>query len=233
MFIDKNYLKQYEDDVINKLLKSDPSCKNFISHKWLLDSLPKRCIYYEIYGDLLETKEKKRILDVGGGFCAVSKILLKKHNYQLLDIMAHDDHETIRHMENDLFESFWINNDWYNHIPETYDIVIANDIFPNVDQRLELFLEKYIPTTKEIRLSLTYYNTPKFYITKRVDGDEIFCQLAYNGKQVKEILDKYQNKNLDVLLNNSESLFPNGRQVFTTTIKGKNNDRNKNITSKI
>lgn len=222
MIISKKQLDKYKltGDIINKLLKNDPSCDLFISHKWLLNSLPKRCIYYEIYGDLLKSKKPKKILDVGGGFCAISKILLEKHNYQLLDIMAHDKHNFnyLNYLKYDM--DFWINDDWYNNTPETYDIVIANDIFPNVDQRLELFLEKYIPITKEIRLSLTYHNIPKFYITKRIDKDEIFCQLSYNGKQVKNILKKYKVKNINMLLKNRTSLFQNGRHVFTAIIKG-------------
>jgi len=98
--------------------------------------------------------------------------------------------------------------------------VIANDIFPNVDQRLELFLERYLPVSREIRMSLTYYNYSKFYITKRLDADEIFCQLAYNGEQIKNILNKYINEDFDILLKKMPSLFQNNRLIFIIKIKG-------------
>ena len=222
MIFTKEKLEKYilDGDVLCNLLNEYNDDKMFTSHKWLLESLPKRAIYSEIYGDLLNLKETKKILDVGGGFCSLSKILINNHNYHLLDIMAHDDHNLIRNMERDLNKDFWINKDWYEFDLENYDIIIANDIFPNVDQRLELFLKKCIPTTKEIRMSLTYYNIPKFYITKRIDADEIFCQLAYNGEQIKNILNKYSNENFEVLLENSTSIFKNGRQIFIITIKG-------------
>ncbi len=216
MIFTKEKLDNYvsNGDVIFTLLNSAyAEDTSFISHRWMLDSLPKRAIYNEIYGDLLFSKESKKILDVGGGYCALTRFLVGRHNYRLLDIMAHDDHNKLRDIESGLNKKFWIDQDWYSFEPEMYDIVIANDIFPNVDQRLELFLKRYLPLTKEIRISLTYHNTPWFYITKRVDGDEIFCQLAYNGEQTKLILDKFFNKNFEDLLIEHVSLFPNGRQI--------------------
>lgn len=205
IFTDKE-VKDYmdKDDIISKLLDNDNN--TFTSHKWLLDSPPKRAIYDNLYGDLLKTNSSKRILDVGGGFCSLSKILIEHHDYHLLDIMAHDN-------DVDDLGDFLIKEDWYKFVPDKYDIVIANDLFPNVDQRLELFLEKYLPMTKEIRMSLTYYNTPKFYTTKRIDADEIFCQLAYDGRQVKYILEKFFDGNFEELLLELPSLFSNGRQI--------------------
>ena len=65
--------------------------------------------------------------------------------------------------------------DWFNFDPKDirYDTVVSNDLFPNVDQRLDEFIEKYIAHAREIRLSLTYYNVRKTYQVKRVDGDEV------------------------------------------------------------
>lgn len=204
IFTDKE-LKEYvvKGDTINSLL--DNTGKSFMSHRWLVDSLPKRAIYDNLYGDLLQKKRSRKILDVGGGFCSLSKILITHHDYQLLDIMAHDDVSTLG--------NFLIRKDWYKFTPAKYDIVISNDMFPNVDQRLELFLNKYLPITKEIRMSLTYHNTPKFYTTKRVDTDEIFCQLAYNGHQIKHILERFFTADFKDVLLNFPSLFLNGRQI--------------------
>lgn len=212
IFTEKELEKYMEKgDVINNLLDSTDCC--FTSHKWLTESLPKRAIYYSLYGDLFTTSNKKKILDVGGGFSSLSRILIDKHDYHLLDIMAHDSTVGL--------ENFFIKKvDWYEFIPDTYDIVIANDLFPNVDQRLELFFEKYLPTTNEIRMSLTYYNTPKFYITKRIDADEIFCQLSYNGKQLKDILVKFFDEGFEELLQETKSLFSNGRHIKILKKKG-------------
>jgi hypothetical protein len=207
-----NYISN-GDSVLALLNSAYVEDVSFISHKWMLDSLPKRAIYNEVYGDLLLSKGSKKILDVGGGYCALTRFLIGNHDYHLLDIMAHDNHNKLRDIESGLNKKFWIDQDWYSFEPETYDIVIANDIFPNVDQRLELFLRRYLPLTKEIRISLTYHNTPWFYTTKRVDGDEIFCQLAYNGEQIKLVLDKFFDKDFEDLLIEQPSLFPNGRQI--------------------
>jgi len=207
MIFTNKELKEYiaQGDTIGKLLGSADNA--FASHRWLLDSLPKRAIYDNLYGDLLKADSPKRILDVGGGFCSLSKILIDRHDYHLLDIMAHDDASALG--------DFLIREDWYTFEPGEYDIVIVNDLFPNVDQRLELFLEKYLPTTKEIRMSLTYYNTPKFYTTKRIDADEIFCQLAYDGRQIKDILERFFDDDFDELywMLDPPSIFPNGRQI--------------------
>lgn len=118
-------------------------------------------IYSHLYGDLLKPRGLRRsILDVGGGFTALSRLLIRQHNYHLMDILAHDPPEMLRSVEGHLGQAFWISADWQAAEPGLYDIVIANDLFPNVDQRLSLFLRKYLPICAEMRLSLNYYNTP-------------------------------------------------------------------------
>lgn len=104
-------------------------------------------------------------------------------------------------------------------------MVIANDLFPNVDQRLALFIDKLLPYCKEMRLLLTYYNSPRFYKVKRVDGNEIFYIQAWEGFQTKRFLEKYAeritNPDLDGLLENRPSIFPNGRLVCYVVLKNK------------
>lgn len=216
-----------EDDVILGLLNAN--CRendaSFISHKWLVDSLPKRMIYWHVYGDLLQpTAKPQRILDVGGGYCSLSRLLLQKHDYTLLDIMAHDDHNQVETLEKSLGKDFWVNSDWYQFNAEgRYDLVIANDLFPNVDQRLELFIDTFLPLSREMRLSLTYYNYPRFYAVKRLDADEVLCLLAWDGRQVRHSLGKYvdyiESPNLGVLLKDPPSLFANRRQVCMVSLR--------------
>jgi len=111
MIFDKRKLEKYKlnGDYINILLKEDKIHERFMSHKWLVESLPKQAIYNEMYGDLLGLIKPKKNLDVGGGFCLISEILITNHEYHLLDIMAHDDHDLIVEMENKLNKKFWIN----------------------------------------------------------------------------------------------------------------------------
>lgn len=221
--------KWAESDFIFRLLNTTATNEeddHFASHKWLLESLPKRMIYAHIYGELLSGSAKARsILDVGGGYSSLTRLLVKNHGYTLLDILAHDPPELLEVIQRSLGRDFWVNSDWYEFQPEAYyDLVIANDLFPNVDQRLELFLQKFMPICQEIRLSLTYYNAPRWYKVKRVGADEVFHIMAWDGAQLKRILEKYvdriQEPQLDLLLQNPPSLFANGRQVCLVSLRG-------------
>ena len=208
MIINQNYINEHRNNanIIDELLDNNP--KDSISHIWLKESLPKRIIYYELYSDFILNGNKK-ILDIGGGYCGITKTLALENDYTLLDICNSDI--AINHIQ----------KDWYDikDTKESYDVIIANDIFPNVDQRLEMFLYYFLPKCKEMRLSLTYYDNYKFYKTKRIDGDEIFHQLEWNSEQTEKVMKKYKK---DIKLPYDKSVFPNGRQIYITTIRGNN-----------
>lgn len=232
IFLDQILLDNYiGNDVILRLMNemSQPDDTFFTSHRWLLESPPKRMVYFYLYGDLLEpTQEPKRVLDVGGGFSSLSRILIKNHSYILLDIMVHDRHKDLQAVEVLYGKSFWENSDWFRfNSLEKFDIIIANDLFPNVDQRLAMFIEKYLPLCHEMRLSLTYYNTPRFYYAKRIDADETLCFLAWDGEQVKHVLTKFLSRldqpEFELLLSPLPSLFANKRQVCLVKLRGNRN----------
>lgn len=214
------------DVIIQKLGCASKSDAGFLSHKWLLNSPPKRMIYFYVYNNLLQpNKSKKKILDVGGGFCYLTKLMLQYHEYTLLDIMVHDNHSDLFNLEKSINRSFWQNVDWYDFLSEPfYDIVIANDLFCNVDQRLELFLEKFLPVCKEIWVTLTFHNTPRYYIVKRVDAEEIMTVIAFDGVRVKQSLDKFSDHlidpDFDLFSEKNDSLFSNNRQVVLVKFKG-------------
>jgi hypothetical protein len=202
-----------------------PGDETFASHRWLQDSLPKRMIYAYLYSDLLEHQcPRRRVLDVGGGFTALTRRLNRQHDYWLMDILAHDPPEAMRRAEMQLGRAFWINMDWHDAEPACYDIVIANDLFPNVDQRLALFIRKFLPGCTEMRLSLTYYNTERWYRVRRTDADEVFHILAWDAPQVCKALEPYADQfvrsDLNELLQDRPSLFANGRQVCAITLRG-------------
>ena len=116
--------------------------------------------------------------------------------------------------------------DWFDFCPDQrrYDVVIANDLFPNVDQRLSLFIEKFLPVTKSLRLSLTFYDTPRFYQTKRIDGDEILTMLAWDRIQTRQLLDQYKavivKPDFSLFEKPNVSVYPNGRQVLILEMRG-------------
>lgn len=199
---------------------------SFVTHRWLIESQPKRMIYDHVYGDLLSEKaQAMKVLDVGGGFTALTRILVRRHAYKTLDIMAHDSISAIRREELALKRDFFIQNDWYEfEPPSTYDVIIANDLFPNVDQRLEIFLNRYLPFCREMRLTLTFYNQPRWYKVKRDDADEVFHMLAWDGAQLAQTLRKYS-RNIaepipDLSLHNEPSLYVNHRQVCYVSLSG-------------
>lgn len=216
----RKLLSQYKrNDVVLKFLlqMQDKNDLNFASHRWLLESPSKRLIFHQMYGDLLSSK-KKKILDVGGGYSSITKQLVQDHKYKLIDIMSHDDHKSLRKIETRLGTNFWEKRDWYDvKGKEKYDLVVANDIFPNVDQRLTEFIKKYSTLSKEIRISLTFYNKPKFYKVKRVDAEEIFFIVPWNGEQLLNVLSRFK-KNItdfrDALFKSDESIFENKRVVL-------------------
>jgi hypothetical protein len=116
-------------------------------------------------------------------------------------------------------------SDWWRcDFIDRYDLVIANDLFPNADQRLQLFIERALPIARVLRLSLTYYNRPRFYLTKRMDADEILCLLAWDGKQTANALVPFRDRivlpdfaQFDEI---DDSVFDNGRQVAVVTLRG-------------
>lgn len=214
-----------KNDVVLKLLLSsdDKFDQRFTSHKWLFESVSKRLIFYYMYGDLLKSSEKKSVLDVGGGYTGITKEFVSRHNYTLLDIMTHDSHQALKKIEKKIKVPFWENTDWYNFKPQKkYDLVIANDLFPNVDQRLAVFIDKFLPYTREIRISLTYYNSPRFYKVKRIDADEVFFIVPWDGAQVAQVLTPFKryitHYKLTFFKNHSKSIFANGRTVVMCSI---------------
>ncbi|HWP27392.1 MAG TPA: class I SAM-dependent methyltransferase [Xanthobacteraceae bacterium] len=220
----EDYLRH---DCIGDLLEKTrvEGIEAFTCERWLRDSAAKRLMYWELYGELLQYGAPRlRILDVGGGFCALSKILIEKHEYTLVEINAHDDGEQLRRMERQLGREFLAETDWYDlDANGGWDIVIANDLFPNVDQRLPLFLDKFIRACGEIRLSLTYHERSRFYFARRLNADEIICVLAWNGMQTWAAIEPYLSaeQRASGLPSAEESIFENGRQVLMARLNGR------------
>ena len=227
----------YNIEMLNKYLKNDWILKlidentnqteaDIRTNKWLVEMDNKRMIYADVYGDILEMNNKeKTVLDIGGGVTALTKNLGKNSDYTLCDFLAHGGTDYIKdHLEE--YDINWLNSDWYNTDFKTYDIVIANDIFPDVDQRLELFIDKMIPICKELRLVLTYYNSPWFYQMKRSDDSEVLTFLSWDGEILGLKLKKYLPRmdagstDLDFMKRNEESIYRNGRQVCYIVLRG-------------
>lgn len=203
-------LEQYVEDMDGHFLDlmarlAKGKDKKATSHRWLIESTPKRMVFAIMYGDLLASRRSRSILDIGGGYSSLTRLLNAKHEYWLVDLQENG-------------------RDWNSMKPNVMrcDIAISNDLFPNVDQRLDMFISRFLPYCKEMRLSLTYFNKPHWYTLKRTDGDEIMTMLAWTGKQTREVLEKYNSTKVDLraLEHDGKSIFPNGRQVAVAVLKG-------------
>lgn len=192
--------------------------------RWLREAPVKRHIYQRIYSDLLMPGAQQRCIDIGGGLTALTGQLATRHDYTLIDLFAHDDAPGLARLRQKAPFTVHL-DDWYDaKIDGTFDLVVANDLFPNVDQRLELFLRRFLPVTRRLRLSLTFYPQPRFYRTKRVNSSELLCMLAWDGPQTARVLaafaDRIERCNFGLFDQPVASCYDNGRQVCLVELRG-------------
>ena len=204
-------------DPILKALEKKGCVNGLTCDEWLRSSLPKRYIFNNFYSDLLHSDEIKSVLDIGGGVTSFTEQLVTKHHYFLAELLAHGGNEYIENLESEGNRKFLLCNDWFEIESRNYDLVVANDIFPNVDQRLEMFLDKYVPLARRIKLSLTFYEDQRFYFTKRLGCEELLCYLAWDSDKIIQVLRKYKDRIVgydeSVFDDLAESVYPNGRHV--------------------
>lgn len=227
----KNDLEEYLKndwilDMINNCASENE--KTIRTNKWLFEMDNKRMIYADVYGDILrgEVGSDTSVLDVGGGINALTKKLAENCDYHLLDFLAHGGSEYLASFS-EQYKIDWINDDWYQTNLDRYDVIIANDIFPDVDMRMELFIEKMLPVCRELRLVLTYYNQPMFYQAKRVNDSEVLTFLSWDGEITALKLEKYLDRAFDTttqeiesIKSETESIYRNGRQVSCLRLRG-------------
>ena len=196
-----------EGDPVLALL-GDERARGAESERWLVESEAKRMIAWHVYGPLLGSGAPRlRILDVGAGISSLSYALAALHEYTICDLV--------------FGENLWplaitagrVHGDWADHAPLDYDLVIANDLFPNVDQRLNEFLHKF--SGHSLRVVLTTYED-RWYRTRRMDTDELLTVKMWDWKTTERALGT-QHRFGHCSSPPTHSLFPNGRQVCLYT----------------
>lgn len=219
-----DYLAQ---DRIGALLaeRDAPGDAGLTCQRWLLSTPPKRYSAAVLYGDLLERKGL-RILDVGGGLTGITRLLAERHDYTLIDLMAHDGEEAVAAFRASCAPFRLFTEDWAKAFPdESFDVVIAADLFPNVDQRLDSFLRRATSCAGETRLSLTWHDPPRQDLVRRVHGDEIMCMVGWSGKQILQLIADYKASVVGYTTSFFEhppsSVYSNGRHVAFVTINRK------------
>ncbi len=104
-------MKIYKHDDLERYLENDwilvwlkqneqEHEKEIRTHQWMMEMENKRAIYADVYGDILrgDMASDKRVLDVGGGYNALTKILMRNSRYTLVDFMAHGGKEGLYKM---------------------------------------------------------------------------------------------------------------------------------------
>lgn len=199
---------------------TDPKSPRFSGDAWLLESPAKRYIYNALYGGFFATQGKK-ILDVGGGMTALMKAVSARHSYTLVDIMTHEEPGLVSRFVK-RHKIRWIKKSWHEvRLNKVYDCIIANDLFPNVDQRLDEFFTRYFPLCREMRLSITTYTEGKFYKVKRMDADEILFVKPWTPDDFVSWLSRVSHHHFSLkrLFPADMEVFPNGRLIVLLTAK--------------
>ncbi len=223
--IDPVLLEAYlQVDPVARLATDAQPAPRLTSQRWLDESPAKRFIYHELYLECLGTGGPASLLDVGGGLTALTPLLAKERRYGLIDPLFHETEEAIAEMRQALGGLEHMNCDWHDANTGAWDLIVANDLFPNVDQRLALFLEWAVPRAREVRLSVTFHNTARWFTLQRVGLDERLTMLAFDGSRTRGALEPFAGRiagwNPALFDRNDGSVFPNGRQVIVLSVRG-------------
>jgi len=207
------------------LSQPDLNGRVLTSQRWLDETPVKRLIFHRLYAQFLSQQGAGSLLDVGGGLSALTPALAAGRRYLLADPLYHETEAGLAAVRQAAGALDVWKGDWFDLDPdERFDVIVANDLFPNVDQRLGLFLEWAIPRARRIALSLSYHNAPRWYRVKRVDAEEHLTVVAVDGRRTAAMLAPYAGRidgwDPGLFDANPASLFPNGRQVILAEIRG-------------
>ena len=210
------YISQDFDCFNHELDRDFPfESPRFILDKWVSSNPIRHKINCWIVNQL-EIIKPKRILEIGGGISYLNQYIHSNYDYVNIDFLAHKSEEEVDFLSKSNMQV--IHSDWRSFDFSGFDLCIAIDIFPNVDQGLSLFLKKasIIPS---MLMSLTLYENDRFYRTIRVDGDEILTVVPWNLRQLQGET-KSEILNIDSITKPkySESAFENKRDVFLVSM---------------
>ena len=73
-----------------------------------------------------------------------------------------------------------------------YDVIFANDIFPNVDNRLEEFILLAKNISPNLIITITIHPDNKFYYSRIIATSETFVYVPMNKEKILMILKKFK-----------------------------------------
>lgn len=154
------------------------------ANEWLLKLKWKIPVAGFMYDDLIKLNKKLIILEIAGSLSWFTLELLRKHDYTLVEKGFHENLSDYQKIQDLVGNKFVFLDDWYNfNANKKYDLIIVNDLFPNVDQRLFTFTDKFVHYSKKIRLTLTYSENV-FYEVKRLESGETLYMKAWGLRNI-------------------------------------------------
>jgi SAM-dependent methyltransferase len=147
------------------------------SNEWLRTMPWKRSLAAALLGDLLRREApRRRVLEIGGGLSALTLLLARRHDYRLVERATHEPASAYEAVMREVGRDFVTIGDWADvGFDDDFDFVVANDLFPNVDQRLEEFVERFRGRS-ELRLSLSYYENTLFDVRRVESGERLIVK---------------------------------------------------------
>lgn len=161
-----------------------------VANEWLKSMPWKRSLGFMIYKDLFNSSKQRRlVVEVGGSLSGLTLKLIDNAEYTLIEKVTHEVPDDYKKVEEMVGKKFCFLGDWSDYeVSEEIDTLIASDIFPNVDQRIYEFIDKFLPHTRELRMTLTYYEGTCFEV-KRVSSGEILIMKPWGVREIKSFLE--------------------------------------------
>lgn len=106
-----------------------------------------------------------------------------------MDLATHEGADAYGRLEDHVGEDFVTVGDWSEvEVPADFDLVVANDLFPNVDNRLYEFVDWGLERAPELRLVLTYYEDTVFRVERTSTG-EILTVQPWSLRELRHFLE--------------------------------------------
>lgn len=196
-----------------------PGGEEYVCSGWLRESPGKLKAFNLCYGGLLGGGGVSglRVADVGGGISHLTPNLIERGSYILVDPIHH-----LGDSEHALLERFrpnkWLwRDDWKQYGFRDTDLVIANDIFPNVDYRIGEFLDTlYFSSVSEVRLVVTLFYGNRSMTVSRLGSGELLTVIPLPTEEVVRLLQRFDPSQSysDILLKpDYDSEWSNGRYM--------------------
>ena len=156
--------------------------------------------------ELISAINPSTMIEIGGGFTSFSTHLANNYSYINYDLLDH--YAGTQEPPN------WLRNyDWRKIVDLNADLILVLDVFPNVDQGLEEFMNKVKDGTKVI-MTITLRENQKQYLTKRINENEYLTLVSWNIRMLSTAISE---KTINLLKSKKGELtsgFPDGRDVW-------------------